>query len=85
VTSTETFQRLATADSCADVNYTAYACAVDIRAEARIDYSYSYSIKLKAKVGNVQTEDVQTIATGITFTRKFVFHYYYTCSNYSLS
>jgi hypothetical protein len=85
VTSAEAFQCVATADYCADVNFTTYACAVVIRAEAGIDYSYSYSIKLKTKVGNVQREDIQTIATGITFTRKFVFHYYYTCSYYSFS
>ena len=75
MTSAETFQCLSTADYCADVNFTTYTCAVVIRAEAGIDYSYSYLIKLKTKVGNVKTEDVQTIATGITFTRKFVFHY----------
>ena len=84
MTSDETFQCVATADYCADANFTTYVCTVVIRAENGIDHSATYSIKLKTKVGNVQREDVQTIATGITFTGKFVLHYCFTCSSYSL-
>lgn len=42
-----------------------------IKAESGINDSDTYSIQLKTNVSNVQTEDVKTIATGITFERKF--------------
>ena len=83
--SAEIFQCDATDIPCADVNFTTYGCPVVVKKETGIDLSGTYSIKLKIKVSYVQTEDVHTIVTDITFKRKFVFHYYYTCSSYFFS
>ena len=83
--SAETFQCDVTDISCTDVNFTTYGCPVVVKEENGIDNSDTYSIKLKIKVSHVQTEDVHTIVTDITFKRKFVLHYYYTCSSYSFS
>ena len=55
-----------------------------ITAESGINRSDTYSIQLKTKVSDVLTEDVKTIATGITFERKFQLHYYYTYMSYCL-
>ena len=85
VKSAETFHCDATDIPCTDVNFTTYWCPVVVKEETGIDHSDTYSIKLKIKVSHVKTEDVHTIVTGITFKRKFVFHYYYTCSSYFFS
>jgi hypothetical protein len=46
---------------------------VIIKAESGMDNSDVYSIQVKTEVANVQTEDIQTIATGISFQRKSSF------------
>ena len=83
--SAETFHCDATDIPCTDGDFTTYGCPVVVKEEIGIDHSDTYLIKLKIKVSHVQTEDVHTIVTDITFKRKFVFHYYYTCSSYFFS
>ena len=61
------FQCYATDSPCTDVDFTTYECPVIVKKETGIDYSDTYSIKLKIKVSHVQTEDVHTIVTDITF------------------
>ena len=63
----QTFECTDTLVACTDVDFTTYACPVIIRAESGINHFDTYSIQLKTKVFNVNTEDVKTIATGITF------------------